>query len=108
MKRKMYSLMIALLMTLPLAAQPVKKIQTISESEVPAVVRRTFVENFGNVADGTWSVAFHVLNTNGKSVAQPVSYTFRKGNGQKKVEVRLSPEGRIENSKGIEKLNPAS
>ena len=104
----MYYLLIALLAALPLAAQPVKKIQTITESEVPALVRRSFVENYGEVADGTWTVAFHVLNTGGRSVAQPVSYTFKKGNGHNKVEVRLSPEGRIETSKGIEKLNPTS
>ncbi|MGC3946088.1 MAG: hypothetical protein QM762_16485 [Chryseolinea sp.] len=108
MRRKMYYLVIMLLASLPLAAQPVKKIQTISESEVPAAVRRSFIENYGNVADGTWTVAFHVLNDAGKTVAQPVSYTFRKGNGHGKVEVRLSPDGRIENSKGIEKLTPAS
>ncbi|MEJ1238190.1 hypothetical protein WBG78_08680 [Chryseolinea sp. T2] len=108
MKSKMYALLIALLAALPLAAQPVKKIQTITESEVPALVRRAFVENYGNVADGTWTVAFQVLNTGGKSVAQPLSYTFKKGNGHEKVEVRLSPEGRIETSKGIEKLNPTS
>ena len=108
MKNKMYYLLIALLAALPLAAQPVKKIQTITESEVPALVRRSFVENYGQVADGTWTVAFHVLNIGGRSVAQPLSYTFKKGNGHNKVEVRLSPEGRIETSKGIEKLNPTS
>jgi len=108
MKRKMYHLVIMLLASIPLVAQPVKKIQTISESEVPAAVRRSFIENYGNVADGTWTVAFHVLNNAGKTVAQPLSYTFKKGNGHNKVEVRLSPEGRIETSKGIEKLNPTS
>ena len=108
MKRKLYYTMLALLMALPMVAQPVKKIQTISESEVPAAVRRSFVENYGNVTDGTWTVAFHVLNNGGKSVAQPLSYTFKKGNGHGKVEVRLNPEGRIEASKGIEKIVPAS
>lgn len=108
MKVKMFAMMLALLVVVPLIAQPVKKVQTISESEVPAAVRRSLVENFGDVKDGTWTVAFHVLSDGTKSVAQPLSYTFRKGNGQGKVEVKFSPEGRVENSKGIEKITPAT
>jgi hypothetical protein len=107
MKHKMYYAVLVVLLALPLAAQPVKKVQTITESEVPAVVRRSFVENFGDVSEGTWTVAFHVLNEDGKSIAQPLSYTFRKGNGHDKIEVKFSPEGRIETSKGIEKVTPA-
>ena len=106
MKLKMYCAMIMLMLATSAMAQQVKKIQEITESEVPAAVRRAFVENYGNVADGTWTVAFHVLNEGGKSVAQPLSYTFKKGNGHNKVEVRLSPEGRVESSKGIEKIEP--
>jgi len=104
MKSKMYGTLLALLLVLPLIAQPVKKIQTITESEVPAAVRRSFVENFGNVSDGTWTVAFHVLSDGTKTVAQPLSYTFKKGNGHDKIEVRFSPEGHLESTKGIEKL----
>lgn len=106
MKHKMYYAMLVMLITLPLSAQPVKKIQAITESEVPSAVRRSFVENYGNVTDGTWTVAFHVLNTGGKTVAQPLSYTFKKKDGHNKVEVRFSPEGRIETAKGIEKVIP--
>ena len=106
MKSKIYYAMIALLLALPSFAQPVKKIQTITESEVPAAVRRSFVENFGNVSEGTWTVAFNVLNEGGKSIAQPLSYTFRKGNGHDKIEVKFSPDGRVETSKGIEKVTP--
>lgn len=102
------TLTLTLTLTLPLSAQPVKKVQTISESEVPAAVRRSFVENYGAVGDGTWSVAFHVINNGNKTVAQPLSYTFRKGSGHDKVEVRFSPEGRIESSRGIEKVTPAT
>ncbi|HTF21615.1 MAG TPA: hypothetical protein VK658_26230 [Chryseolinea sp.] len=107
MKSKMYYALFVLLLALPSFGQPVKKVQTISESEVPVAVRRSFVENFGDVGDGTWTVSFHVLNDGGKSIAQPLSYTFRKGNGHDKVEVKFSPEGRIETSKGIEKVAPA-
>jgi hypothetical protein len=96
--------MFVLLLAMSSLAQPVKKIQTINESEVPAAIRRSFAENFGNVTEGTWTVAFNVINEGGKSVAQPLSYTFRKGNGHDKIEVRFSPEGRIETSKGIEKV----
>jgi hypothetical protein len=104
MKRKMFGTLLALLLVLPVFAQQVKKIQTIAESEVPAAVRRSFAENFGNVSDGTWTVAFHVLSDGIKTVAQPLSYTFKKGTGHDKVEVRFSPEGRVESAKGIEKL----
>lgn len=108
MKVKMIAMTLAILVVLPLIAQPVKKVQTISESEVPAAVRRSLVENFGDVKEGTWTVAFHVLSDGTKSVAQPLSYTFRKGNGHDKVEVKFSPEGRVENAKGIEKITSTS
>ena len=108
MKSKMYGTLLALLLVLPAIAQPVKKIQAINESEVPAAVRRSFVENFGNVSDGAWTVAFHVLSDGIKTVAQPLSYTFKKGSGHNKIEVRLSPDGRVETAKGIEKVPPTT
>ena len=104
MIRKMYGTLLALLLVLPAIEQSVKKIQTIAESEVPVAVRRSLVDNFGNISEGTWTVAFHVLSDGAKTVAQPLSYTFRKGNGHDKVEVKFSPEGRVENARGIEKL----
>jgi hypothetical protein len=104
MKSKIHCAMIMLLLALPSLAQPVKKIQIINESEVPAAVRRSFIENFGDVSEGTWTVAFNVINEGGKSVAQPLSYSFKKGNGHDKIEVRFSPEGRIETSKGIDRV----
>ena len=108
MKLKMYCATLMLLLAMSATAQQVKKIQTITESEVPAAVRRAFLENYGNVSEGTWTVAFHVLNDGGKSVAQPLSYTFKKGSGHNKIEVRLSPDGHVETAKGIEKVPPTT
>lgn len=103
MKRNTYLTLFALLLALPLLAQPVKKVQIISASEVPVIVMQRFVDNYGNVGDGTWSVSFNVVSDGARTTAQPVNYTFRKGNGRDKIEVRFTPDGRVEGAKGIEK-----
>jgi len=103
MKILILGTLLSMLIASPLVAQQVKKVQTINEAEVPAAVRQSFVENFGEVSDGTWTVAFHILTDGIKTTAQPLSYTFRKGSGRDKIEVRFSPDGRVESAKGIEK-----
>lgn len=104
----MYALSMALLLVVPLSAQPVKKVQIIEEMEVPVVVRRSLIENFGQLGEGTWSVAFHVLSNGSRTTAQPLHYTFKKKNGADRVEVKFTPEGKIESSRGVERLSPAT
>lgn len=89
-----------------LISQPVKKAERIKEEEVPVAVRIAFENDFGKIPeDGFWIVHFNVTNEGGKTTAKPISYTFRKGNKGDKIEVRYSPEGKLESSKGLNKVS---
>lgn len=85
-------------------AQPVKKVEKIKEEEVPIAVRQAFINDFGSIpGQGNWSVNFTVIHNGEKAIAQPTSYTFRKGSKSEKVEVRYSPEGKLVAAKGLKK-----
>jgi hypothetical protein len=109
MKRFFLTLFILLSVNVLLISQPVKKAEKIKEDEVPVAVRKAFENDFGKIPeDGTWTVNFTVLQEGGKSLAKPVSYTFRKGNKGDKIEVRYSPEGKLDTVKGLKKINADS
>ena len=87
------------------AAQPVKKTEKINEEEVPAAIRVAFMNDFGQIPeDGVWTVNFIVVSDGTKTLAKPTGYTYRKGNKQEKIEVRYSPEGKLELAKGLNKI----
>jgi hypothetical protein len=87
-------------------AQHVKKVSSIKEEEVPVAVRVAFQEDFGKIPeDGTWTVAFYVLSEGNRTSAKPVTYTFVKRNKSEKIEVRYSPEGKLESVKGLAKVD---
>jgi hypothetical protein len=87
-----------------LAAQVVKKTQKLNEEEVPVAVRLAFKNDFGQIPDdGTWTVNFNVVSEGTRTVAKPTWYTFRKGTKEDKIEVRYSPEGKLELFKGLKK-----
>ena len=107
MKRKILTLLL-IFSTLGayLLAQPVKKTEKIKEEEVPVAIRVAFTKDFGKIPeDGTWTVNFIVVNEGAKTIAKPTWYTYRKGNKQDKIEVRYSPEGKLELVKGLKKVN---
>jgi hypothetical protein len=87
-------------------AQHVKKTSSIKEEEVPVAVRNAFQEDFGKIPeDGSWTVAFYVSTEGNRTTAKPVTYTFAKRNKSEKIEVRYTPEGKLESAKGLEKVN---
>jgi hypothetical protein len=105
MKRFVLTLLIISSVAGVLISQPVKKVERIKEEEVPVAVRAAFENDFGKIPeDGIWTVNFIVTNEGGKTTAKPISYTFRKGNKGDKIEVRYSPEGKLEASKGLNKI----
>ncbi|HMG90195.1 MAG TPA: hypothetical protein VK589_09045 [Chryseolinea sp.] len=109
MKRFFLTLLILSSVNVFLISQPVKKVERIKEDEVPVVVRKAFENDFGKIPeDGTWTVNFTVVQEGGKSMAKPVSYTFRKGNKADKIEVRYSPDGKLDTAKGLKKINANS
>jgi hypothetical protein len=109
MKRFVLTLLIISSVAGVLISQPVKKVERIKEEEVPVAIRAAFESDFGKIPeDGIWTVNFIVTNEGGKTTAKPISYTFRKGNKGDKIEVRYSPEGKLEASKGLNKTSGAS
>ena len=106
MKRFVLTLLIICSVNAFLISQPVKKAERIKEEEVPVAVRVAFENDFGKIPDdGIWIVHFNVTNEGGKTTAKPISYTFRKGNKGDKIEVRYSPEGKLDTSKGLKKIS---
>lgn len=106
MKRLVLTLLLISSVNALLISQPVKKAERINVEEVPVAVRVAFENDFGQIPDGgNWTVNFIVANENGKTTAKPTSYTFRKGNKGDKIEVRYSPEGKLDTAKGLKKVN---
>ena len=105
MKRLILTLLILLSVNTFLISQPVKRVERITEEEVPVAVRIAFEQDFGKIPeDGIWTVNFNVVNEDGKTIAKPTSYTFRKGSKGDKIEVRYTPEGKLDTSRGLKKI----
>ena len=105
MKSKFLTFALLVAVVVSVYAQALKKVETIKEEEVPAAVRVAFTNDFGPIpGDGSWTVNFNVVSDGEKMVAKPTWYTFRKGNRQDKIEVRYSPDGKLEHAKGLKKL----
>lgn len=89
-----------------LMAQQIKKTSRLKIDEVPVAVRAAFEHDFGKIPEaGSWMVAYYVVNEGTRTAAKPVSYTFVKGRKAEKIEIRYTPEGKLESSKGMEKIN---
>lgn len=109
MKRFVLTFLIISSLNALLISQPVKRVEQIKEEEVPVAVRVAFENDFGKIPEnGIWTVNFTVVNEGGKTIAKPTSYTFRKGSKGDKIEVRYSPEGKLDTSRGLTKLNAES
>lgn len=104
MKLKSILFILSVGLSITLFAQVVKKTEKLTEEEVPVAVRLAFKDDFGQIPEnGTWTVNFNVVSEGSKTVARPTWYTFRKDTKQNKVEVRYSPEGKLELFKGLKK-----
>lgn len=85
-------------------AQSLRQTKRIEDNQVPVAVQVAFEEDFGQVpSDGYWTSSFTVENDGFKSIAKPLSYTFRKKSKNEKIEVVYTPEGKLEYAKGLEK-----
>lgn len=105
MKKIFFVFALVLVSAATLMAQGLKKTTTIQEQEVPVAVRKAFDKEFGKVpAEGNWSVTFSLQNEGAKTVATPLWYTYFKKDKKEKIEVRYTPEGKLESSKGLTKV----
>ena len=79
-----------------------KKTADIQETEVPVAVRTVFDREFKEVSgSGSWSIYYSTTRRDGKTVAQPIWYTFSGRNAGQKTEVRFLPDGKLKSTRGI-------
>ena len=90
---------------LVLNAQSLKKTLTVKQEEVPVAVRQAFKNDFGNIPDnGFWTVDCLLQKEGSKTVSKPIVYTYTKKIKPERIEVRYTPDGKLESIKGIDKL----
>jgi len=104
MKKLMLTLTFATMLGIAAMAQ-VKKTEKIQLDEVPVAVRLAFEKDFGKIPeDGSWSVSYTMVTEGNRTSARPIWYQYSKGKGSDKVEVRYTPEAKLESSKGLTKV----
>jgi hypothetical protein len=90
------------------AQQITESVQVTSE-QVPVAVRQAYEKEIGSIPeDGTWTVRVKRSTALGKASATPVWYKYTNRKDKEKIEVRFSPEGEIEEAKGVTLLNGVS
>ena len=106
MKKLILVFAVILVSGVSLMAQSLKKTSVVKEDEVPVAVRLSFENDFGKIPEeGNWVVTFVLLNDGGKTTAKPLWYTYSKKSKGDKIEVRYLPEGKLESSKGLDKIS---
>ena len=82
----------------------VTKNADLKTEEVPAAVRSSFEKEFGSsLTDGSWKVFFSTSRQDGRTVANPLWYTYNKKESGNKIEIRYFPNGKLKSVKGIER-----
>ncbi|MBX2913301.1 MAG: hypothetical protein M9954_12435 [Cyclobacteriaceae bacterium] len=83
-----------------------EKVKKVKQEEVPAIVQFSLHNEFNlSPESGTWSLQY-LKSSNGvgkPALFKPVAYTFHQKKDGNKIEIRFSPEGALERSKGIDK-----
>lgn len=106
MKKLMFAALMCVLSTGMLLAQSsgIEKSKKITKDEVPVAVQASFQENFSlNQDEGSWFLQFEKHGEGGTISFKPIAYTYKQKNGKEKIEIRFSPTGKLEQSKGVEK-----
>ncbi len=90
-------------------AQEVSESVRVTAEQVPVAVLQAYEKEIGTIPDGgTWTVRVKRSSDKGKEVTVPVWYTYTNRKQKEKVEVKFSPSGEIEQSKGVTLLNGVS
>lgn len=93
--------------TATLWAQSLRKTEKINAEQVPVSIRTAFENDFGKIPEGGhWLANFIVERDGERSVAKPLSYTYR--NKSEKIEVRYTADGKLDLVKGLEKSRDAN
>jgi hypothetical protein len=85
-------------------SMPVKKAMRLKSDEVPSIIRSAFEKDFGSIPDnGAWTVHYTTVQSEGKTSATPVWYTYSNKGDAGKIEVTFLPNGKVKFSRGIER-----
>lgn len=95
------------------AQTPIEETKKISKEEVPVAVLKTYETDFSPLSDanGVWWVVYTKYSEavqgrlTEKEVFRPIAYIF-KGHGKHKGEARYTAEGKLESSKGLDRITP--
>ncbi len=96
------------------AQAPIEETKKISQEEVPAAVLKSFDADFVSPlaeTNGVWWVVYTKYSEGiqgrltEKEVFRPIAYIF-KGHGKHKGEARYTAEGKLESSKGLDRITP--
>lgn len=90
-------------------AQELSESVRMSPEQVPVVILQAYEKEIGTVPEGgTWTVRIKRSTIQGKATTTPIWYTYTNRKNKEKIEVKFSPEGEIEHSKGVTLLNGVS
>ena len=79
-----------------------EKSKKLTKDEVPVAVMQAFQKDFSTLEDkGTWKAHYTEQTENGKTIFTAEYYTFTGKNNGEKVLLTFSPEGALQNSKGV-------
>lgn len=90
-------------------AQEVSESARVTQEQVPVVVLEAYQKEIGDLPDGgNWTVRVKRVTDKGKMIVTPLWYTYTNRKNKEKIEVRFSPEGEIEQARGVTLLNGVS
>ncbi len=92
-----------------LFAQEISESVRVSPEQVPVTILQAYEKEIGAIPEGgTWTVRIKRSTIQGKATTTPIWYTYNNRKSKDKIEVKFSPEGKIERSKGVTLLNGVS
>jgi hypothetical protein len=85
-------------------AQESQESVSIKSEQVPLIVKQAYEKDYGTLPEtGHWSVQVNRTMQGNRTSITPLWYSFKKRDKKEKIEVRISPEGVITETKGIAK-----
>lgn len=90
-------------------AQQISESARVTSEQVPVAVIQAFEKEIGSIPEGgTWTVRIKRSTALGKAAATPLWYKYTNRKDKDRIEVRFSPDGEIEEAKGVTLLNGVS
>jgi len=105
MKRILMTFVLTGLCAVAISQVPVKQTVKLGVDQIPLVIRQAYEKAFGVLPTEGWSALVETKADGQRTATKPVSYSYSKKEGKKKIEIRFSPTGEVTSVKGIENPN---